>query len=176
MNQDFLVIAITKPDFYPGEASRISDLLEENQVDLVHIRKPGAEEAEIEKLIIEIPSKWHSRLKLHDGFNLIDKYDLGGLHLNSRNNYLHHKAKSKSISIHSAEEIDKTEGFDYFFISPVYDSISKKGYKSNFSLEQLSPIIKGRRAIALGGVVPEKYGELKAAGFSGAALSGYFFP
>ena len=176
MNQNFLIIAVTPPYFFKGESERINSILSEDQACLIHIRKPGASEKDIEKLIQEISPQYHNRLKLHDHFELLEKYNLGGIHLNSRNPERNLKAKSVSISIHSLDEIEGKENFDYFFISPVFDSISKEGYKAAFDLDVLSKKIRGKKAIALGGVSPEKFSQLKSLGFIGAALLGHFFP
>lgn len=173
---DFLKIAITTPHFFPGEAERIISILQNREVDLVHIRKPESTAYDIKELLDEIPEELHPRLKLHDHFSLLDKYELGGIHLNSRNSQLYPGAKSVSGSIHNLDEIENTDMLDYFFISPVFDSISKQGYKAAFNLDLLSSRIRGRKAIALGGVTPEKFPMLKSLGFYGAALLGHFFP
>lgn len=176
MEEEFLVIAVTPPYEYPGEAERINDMIANRTVNFVHIRKPDYSAAEIEKLINGIEHKFHPHLKLHDHFELIDKYNLGGVHLNSRNTITPKGAATVSKSFHSLEELEDVDTFEYFFISPIFDSISKSGYKSHFDLDTLSKKIKGKKAIALGGVTPLKFDYLKSIGFKGGALLGYFFP
>lgn len=176
MVDKFLKIAITAPEDYPGEEKIINTLLSKDIVDFVHIRKPGKSIYQIENLIKKITPNFYYKLKLHDHFDLLNHFDLGGIHLNSRNPVPHHLAKSVSISFHGLDQIKKSEQFDYFFISPVFDSISKGGYHSTFDLDKLSSVIKNRKAIALGGVTPAKYTLLKSIGFYGAALLGFFFP
>lgn len=181
----FLTIAITRESFFPKESEIINSILEKGEVDWLHIRKPSAKADQIEILIKNIDQKFHKRIKLHDHFELINKFDLGGVHLNSRNPFfVLSKEKSErkeyrlsiSKSLHSLEELDNVEGLDYFFISPVFDSISKQGYKAAFNLNELSKNIKGKKAIALGGVTPDKIPLLKDLGFYGAALLSYYFP
>ena len=174
MEKDFIIIAITLPYFFTGEAEKINQLLETGEADFVHLRKPGSMIDDMEKLISQINPRFYPRLKLHDHFSLLDKYQLGGIHLNNRNPQPI-PAREISKSIHSYEELDGINQFDYFFISPVFDSISKKGYKASFELEELSHKIKGKNAIALGGVTPDKFPLLKSLGFHGAALLGHFF-
>ena len=173
--KDFLLIAITSPTPLPQEGDVINSLLRNGEVDFVHIRKPDYSEEETEKLLNDIEERFHPLLKLHDHFSLTAKYNLGGIHLNKRNPKAYPGTKSLSCSIHSLYEIDKADGMDYFFISPVYDSISKEGYKGAFDLYDLSDRIKGKRAVALGGVTPEKFDELKSFGFYGAAMLGHFW-
>jgi thiamine-phosphate pyrophosphorylase len=76
---------------------------------------------------------------------------------------------------------------DYCFLSPVYDSISKVGYRSAGFLGEEQKGEEQRRSpsplaaalaraplpvLALGGVGPGKLRELRAAGFAGAAVLG----
>lgn len=171
-----MIIAITRPEFFTGEAERINEILSAGKAHYLHIRKPEASAEEIENLIFKVDRKFYKYLKLHDHFELINKYDLGGVHINNRNRDIPENAKSVSISLHDLESIDKSDIYDYFFISPVFDSISKPGYYSAFNLTELSQKIKGKNAIALGGVTPEKFKLLSSLGFQGAALLGHFFP
>ncbi|HXD94336.1 MAG TPA: thiamine phosphate synthase, partial [Bacteroidia bacterium] len=63
--------------------------------------------------------------------------------------------------------------YEYVFLSPVFDSISKTGYKSNFDLENLKPFLKKHKnVIALGGVNTKNIELIKQVGFSGAAFIG----
>lgn len=178
---DFVKIAITRPEPYPyglvlNEAKRINSILENEEADFVHIRKPDSSFEILKELISEIDSKFYRRLKLHDHFSLLDSFELGGIHLNRRNPIPYQEAKSVSKSIHTLEEIEEAKSFDYFFISPIFDSISKPGYKAYFDLKDLARRIKGTNAIALGGITPDKLPYLKSLGFKGAAMLSYYFP
>lgn len=175
MPNNFKVIGVTLPDFFIGEEKIINRILQNKEVDFVHIRKPGSSYKETENLLKRIKMEYHPLLKLHDHFDLLSSYNLGGCHLNSRNPLPHPYAKSISKSIHSLIEIDEVKEFDYYFISPIFDSISKKGYEGGFDFSKLSSKISGTKAIALGGVTPDKFPFLISLGFEGAALSGYFF-
>lgn len=174
---NFLIIAITRPDFYAGEAERINTIIANGLADIVHIRKPGSDINETASLLEKINPYFFKKLKLHEHFSLLNKYPLRGVHLNSRNP-LPYPYGYTSKSLHSLQEIDdeKTDELEYFFISPVFDSISKSNYKSNFDLDDLSLHIQNKKAIALGGVTPDKFSFLKEKGFKGAAMLGYFFP
>lgn len=174
--KDFIVIAISPPAYYPDESERINALFESKQIDFLHIRKPDWTRPQIELLISRIKKEFYPYIKLHDHFELLDKIPLGGIHLNSRNMNPHPKAKSVSKSIHSLQEISDMDELDYFFISPVFDSISKAGYKAAFEFKILAEKISGKKAVALGGVTPDKLPLLKKTGFAGAAMLGHFFP
>lgn len=176
MISDFKIIAITSPSSYPNEAEIINSLLKRDDITFLHIRKPDYQQFEIEMLLKQIDSNFHSKLKLHDHFQLLEKYSLAGVHLNNRNREAPLGAKSISKSFHLLSELKDLEIFDYFFISPVFDSISKNGYKAAFDLKELEIAIKNKKAVALGGVTPEKIPVLKKMGFWGGAMLGYFFP
>lgn len=176
MDNLFKIIAVTPPDFSSEEADIIIRILKNKEADIVHIRKPGANVSEISQLLNQIPSEFHPNLKLHDGFELLNYYNLGGVHLNSRNSKIPANAVSISKSAHSYEELKEANEFDYMTLSPIFDSISKREYKSNFNLSEL--IIKLKpysNIVALGGITPEFFPLLIKTGFAGAALLGYFF-
>lgn len=169
----FLKIAITRNGFIEGEARMIVRLLESG-FDAVHIRKPGWNAQELSTLIEDIPATYHPRLRIHDCFELVNRYNLGGIHLNGRNPYPCPGAKSVSRSCHSLEEIlaPTPAGYDFAYqtLSPIFDSFSKPGYKSRFDLISVIPYIKGRRVIAMGGVDSSRLQMLEEAGFYGAAM------
>lgn len=172
-----LLIAITLPDFVRGEAGRIERMLARGSFGRVHLRKPGAREADMRRLIAAISPEFYPALSVHDCFGLAAAHGLGGIHLNSRNPSAPegwHGLLSRSC--HSLGELRSygADGvYDYLFLSPVFDSISKSGYRSAFDLEQLRLSgLTGPRVVALGGVTPARLPELAAAGFGGAAMLG----
>ncbi|MBQ8501615.1 MAG: bifunctional hydroxymethylpyrimidine kinase/phosphomethylpyrimidine kinase [Bacteroides sp.] len=170
-------IAITQPHFIPHEAARIASLLA-GGIDLVHIRKPDATEAEVVRLLNDIPDIYVSRLVLHDHHELALRHGLGGIHLNSRHPHAPQGFKGRiSRSCHSLQEVRQHKAAcDDLFLSPIFDSISKQGYASRFTREELlaarSEGIIDEKVIALGGVTEEKLPELEALGFGGGAMLG----
>lgn len=175
MKGGFLKIAITSPEAFPHEASRIASILENKEADLVHIRKPSWNLQQMEGLVREIPSFLHPKLKIHSNFILTERYDLCGVHLNHRNPVAPGNAKSVSISFHSIEQLASAGHYDYVTLSPIFNSISKLHYNSAFSLDELKPHLQGRKVVALGGVTPDKIPLLKEYGFYGCAMLGYFW-
>lgn len=170
----FLTIVITSPERVEGEAEKIVRLFESG-VDYIHIRKPGFSESDIEDLISSIPVAFHRRIMLHDQFRLCDRFRLGGVHLNSRNREKPGSAEKVSTSFHDISELSSAHDYEYVTLSPIYDSISKKGYASAFELSDLKGRLSASNIIALGGVTPEKFHELRQTGFAGAALLGYIW-
>lgn len=175
MDSCFTIIAITSPGQSEGENLRIAQILRDGEADIVHIRKPEWNEAMTADLLERIPPEFYPRIKIHDHFRLLDRFPLMGVHLNARNSTPPENARSVSRSLHSIEQLPLSTHYDYVTLSPVFDSISKSGYNSAFTLSELKPFLKGKRVIALGGVTPERFPDLKEAGFSGAAMLGYFW-
>lgn len=165
-------IVITRPDFIEGEAAAIETMLASGVIDRVHIRKPGAQESAVRRLIETVAPSLRSRLSLHDCHVLAAEYG-AGVHLNSRNSALPPGFSGiVSRSCHSLEEAEAPA--DYRFLSPVFDSISKTGYRAAFNLEELIGKVDDT-FVALGGVMPERLPLLARTGFGGAAFLGYIW-
>ncbi len=169
-------IVITRPDFFEGEAAYIVRMLDDGAF-YVHIRKPGAREEAMRALIEAIPEKYRLRLALHDHLWLAVEYGLGGVHLNSREPDVPRGFAGRvSRSCHSLDELRRFPDADYLFLSPVFDSISKPGYTSSFTINALEEAASAGlitpRVIALGGVYGSHFNTLRSLGFGGAALLG----
>lgn len=189
------------PGFVDNEARLIASMLLDGRVDRMHIRKPGATAGDVAALISQIPAELHSRLSLHYHHELADKFPAIRLHLNACNPYLpanyDFAKRGFSRSCHSLEELagnsnragnhtgnqpgghistDPEPEADYQFLSPIFDCISKHGYRAAFSPEKLHEAARlgiiNNRVIALGGVTPEKFEILREIGFGGAAMLG----
>ena len=172
-------IVITKPDFFVGEAKRISWLLTSGAADIIHIRKPQASLADVERLIQELPAHLYDRLVLHDHHQLALKYHLRGVHLNSRNPEPPAGwGGAVSISCHSLEELAlaRRQPYAYISLSPIFDSISKPGYHSAFTAQQIAQAraqgLIDHRVMALGGVTFSCIDKILEMGFGGAMILG----
>mgnify|MGYP001510044873 FL=1 len=171
------LIVITSPEFLPGETELMQAMLEEG-LDRIHLRKPGCTAAELAALIERFPAPFRPRITLHDHFPLQRTYGLGGGHLNRRNPDLPDGYRGTvSRSCHSLEEVaTHRTATDYLFLSPVFDSISKQGYRSAFPpaalREAAAAGIIDEKVLALGGVSEANLPEVRDYGFGGAALLG----
>ena len=174
-----MIIVITRPDYFEGEAEKIAQLLQSGRADLVHIRKPKTSQSELEQLLSSIPSALYSRLVLHDHHSLAIKYGLRGVHLNSRNPQPPAGWNGAvSISCHSLNELAecRKQPYAYMSLSPIFDSISKQGYHSAFTREQIAEARRqgliDQRVMALGGVTFNRINEISEMGFGGAMILG----
>lgn len=141
----------------------------------VHLRHPSSTEDEMRRLIESIDRQCYPKIKLHSFPHLVEEYHLGGFHLNSHtpSTHLNPNLYSISRSCHCIEELNYCKGFDYVTLSPIFDSLSKQGYHSNFTLQQLASLPSSPKIIALGGITPERISELSQYNFAGYAVLGY---
>ena len=172
-----LKIAITLPYAIDEEAAFIGQLLAEG-IDIVHLRKPDAGIDYCRGLLKELTPDQRLRVVIHDYPTLYDEFSLRGVHLNRNVTQLPSDYRgSRTRSCHTFEEVVRhKEECDYLFLSPIFDSISKRGYCSKFShTELLSASHAGiidTRVIALGGVTPKRIDYLKSMNFGGIAMMG----
>lgn len=170
-------IVITAPEFIEGEAEYIESLFQRG-LDILHLRKPGSDITDCRRLLDSINSKWRAQIVVHDHFCLCAEYQLKGVHLNGRNPQppVGHEG-TVSRSCHSLEEIVRYKAScNYMTLSPIFNSISKQGYLSAFTSQQLltareSGLIDNR-VIALGGVTLQNIPQVRKYGFGGAAILG----
>lgn len=170
------LIVITTPHFFQDEEFLLTALLREG-LERLHIRKPTSNEEQIRHLLKIIPFEYHSRIVLHDYFDLAEKFQVGGIHLNQRNPDIPEGFKGNvSASCHSLQEIQARKFLDYVFLSPIFPSISKEGYGIGFSMEFLQEAsekgIINSKVIALGGLDPSTISLLNPFPFGGYAVLG----
>jgi thiamine-phosphate pyrophosphorylase len=172
-----LTIAITYPYAIDKEDVIIRHLLA-NGFDIVHLRKPDANIDYCRELLGRLTPSELACIVVHDYYALYEEYALRGVHLNHNiSSYPPYYRGTRTRSCHSFDEVVKyKEECDYLFLSPIFDSISKRGYLSKFSHnELLNASIRGiidDKVVALGGVTPDKLSYLKSLHFGGAAMLG----
>ncbi|MBQ5713771.1 MAG: thiamine phosphate synthase [Bacteroidaceae bacterium] len=177
------IILLTKADFFEGETDIVNKQFSDG-LQRLHLRKPMATKEELKAWIEDIRLPYRKRIVLHDHHDLAQEYGLGGIHLNRRNaevpDWFSGNSFSLSRSCHTISEITAhQDGFDYVFLSPIFDSISKEGYHSAFSKEELLEAKKkgilSKNVYALGGITFDKLNEIQNLGFYGAAILGAFW-
>lgn len=171
------LIVITHPHILPDESRLLTATLDAG-ADYLHMRKPEHSCSEVEALLQVIPAVYHSRIVLHDCYELSQQYGVGGIHLNARNSDTPRAPHVRlSRSCHSFDDIGQHKPeCEYLFLSPIYDSISKVGYQAAFSHEALMQAseqgIIDNKVIALGGISPDNIDEVMQYGFGGVAIMG----
>ena len=173
-----MIIVITPEELVHYETEFINELFQEG-LNLLHIRKPFINSEEMSDFIQKINPEFHDQLVLHNYYDLAEDFNISRLHFREidRQSGLHQSFKNKiiSTSVHKIESFNElNESWEYAFISPVFPSISKKGYGENSTI--LNDIEKRDNSdvklIALGGINDQNINEIFGSHVDGVALLG----
>lgn len=167
------LFVLSHPDYFLDELQVVTALFEAG-LELFHLRKPGLSAIELDEYLASLPSKHHGKIVIHTHYSLTEKYSLKGIHSNEPVEECYHD-KLVSRSVHSFDEINSLPArYEYVFLGPVFDSISKPGYKGKIGLHNAKESIKKSpvRIVALGGIDEKNIHSVNSAGFHGAALLG----
>ena len=182
------LIVITPEQNVAAECDKV-EMLFHNGLQRLHIRKPDYSATHLAQYVESIPTHFHPRIVIHNNFELFDDYHLGGIHLNSRSreesdvwkSIAHIPPALISTSFHSWDEIAGSSfPYGYVFISPVFDSISKSGYKGGIPHDGAAKLKKQLalanaycpQIIGLGGIDVPEIEILRRNLFDGAAVLG----
>lgn len=152
-----MIVIVSNLEPIKNESTVINALFEEG-LEVFHIRKPNFNEQMLKKLINGIDLKFRDRLVLHNAQRFANEFGIHRLHFSTAKRTVgeHKKFIDDNIilstSTHSEAEFNKLDDcFDYAFLSPVFDSISKNDYKGkifDFSMVDRS----STKLIGLGGI------------------------
>lgn len=173
------LIVISSPETLPGEIELVNELFSAGLAKF-HLRKPNVPTADLIEYLQMIDPAYISNVVVHYDFELLRHFPQAGFHFNQYSlSWLSYKGFThKSYSAHSFREILglNAETFDYIFISPVFESISKSGYYSGFNLKQIKDFIASgccsNPIVALGGVDENNISTLQDLGLYGTAILG----
>ncbi len=183
MSASFKLIVISAEASFEHEVQLISQLFASG-LQYFHLRKPNWTKDEMSNFLNALPVTYHNRIVLHSNFDLTEKFKIKGIHLNEENRKnisAFYNKKIISTSFHSLEDIENNKyPFEYVFLSPVFNSISKSGYTGKFDLRKVEECFKSWKqqkrtmpeVIALGGVEAINISTVKRLGFDGAAVLG----
>lgn len=180
-------IVISPETEYPKEAFWVSRMFEAG-LERYHLRKPGWSQEQLIGFVQQIHEKYWSRFVLHQSYELVGKLDLAGYHLKDNSDALSEVERLREVrrgsqtvsrSVHSLADVHGDPGnLDYLFLSPVFDSISKKSYSSKWTLEEIGSALNGdfggplTKCYALGGVDISNVNRCLEIGFDGVAVLG----
>jgi thiamine-phosphate pyrophosphorylase len=167
--------------------SALLPLFFEKGLRYFHVRKPGASLTQLRDYLLHIPAEFHSHVVIHDHYELAHEFKLKGIHLPEERRKEYESGKKQfpvlpiiSTSFHSLSELQEQKIlYPYVFLSPIFNSISKKEYTAAFDKEPLRRAIAAYKKrtdfsalIALGGIEAKCWEEVQALGFDGAAVLG----
>lgn len=145
---------------------------------IVHLRKKSWSKEQWLGFIQQFSAEEKKKMTLHGTLDLASELGVGGIHFADGQEVVLSNLRT-SQSLHAPEKLKSKNQLDYALISPVYDSISKEGYKANVDLHAFNELVANNEikcpVYALGGITTEKLNELASYGFQGAALCGAFW-
>lgn len=175
-----MVILISPEKDIKDEITILNQLFEAG-LEFYHFRKPEKDYQQHCDYLNQIDLKYHNRIVVHYFHELINDYNLKGIHfqeqkrrdcLDTPSNYFQNLAmfgKTISSSFHDPEELIACDfEFDYHLLSPVFSSISKEGYEGKgFDVNSIDKLI-----IGMGGVTISNLNAFTELGFKGVGVLG----
>jgi len=173
------MILITNPQSVPHEKEMINALFEEG-LETLHVRKPDFDKAQMIEYISSIDNRFHSRIMLHSHYELLDSFNLKGLHFTEKTKHLLPNYDmvncTKSLAVHELGELKSVRSkVDYVLLSPLFPSVSKEGYSKQWDFEEISLELERMYSfeiVALGGIALDNVQKVKELGFDDFALLG----
>ncbi|HRH12160.1 MAG TPA: thiamine phosphate synthase [Bacteroidia bacterium] len=155
---------------------QIIHALFENGLERFHLRKPLWDIDSQRFFLEKIKPEFRERISLHQHNETAREFGIKLLHLREKtrieNNFVKEKDMHYSTSFHSLTQAEiESKDWEYCFLSPVFNSISKPGYNASFG-EDLIIENKYKNIYALGGVDLSNINKVFEKGFCGAALLG----
>ncbi|MDP2541981.1 thiamine phosphate synthase [Tenacibaculum discolor] len=175
-----MIVLIAPEKDIPNEIEILQQLFEEG-LEYYHFRKPDKNYEEHVAYLNQIDEKYHDRIVTHYFHELINEFNLKGIHfqeqkridaLDNGNEYfigLDMIGKTMSSSFHEPSALENCDiEFDYHLLSPVFSSISKKGYEGRgFDVNNIDKTI-----IGMGGINTDTIEKTLALGFQGIGVLG----
>lgn len=183
-----LEITVISPEAaFPNELDWLAKLFDAG-LSRYHLRKPEMTDGELSEFIGKIPEKWLERIVPHQAYPLVEVFRLGGWHFKDDAQQLlwadawkesRRDGQTMSRSIHCLDDLNENlSDWDFVFLSPVFQSISKCDHGPGWKESQLAAALHygreayGTRVYALGGVDASRIRQCHGLGFDGVALLG----
>lgn len=175
-----MLLVLTSEKKRENEAMLLNQLFEEG-LEVLHLRKPSFSRDEYRQLLREIQPEFYQRIMIHQFHDLCAEFILKGIHLQEQPRIdLQEKLEayvsvymsegfSVSSSFHDPKVLEECDiNFDYHLLSPVFSSISKKGYEGKgFDVNSIT-----KEIIGMGGVNAQTIPEVFKLGYSGIGVLG----
>ncbi len=165
-----MIILISPAENIENEISMVNEMLTFNSNFYYHLRKPESDIEVGRKYLKQIADENLKRVVIHQNYELMNEFNLKGVHLKS-GKISETPLKITSKSYHLGDEIE-SENLEYFFCSPVFDSISKKDYPAQeWNINDWNTEDK-LKAVALGGINANNIKSAQEKGFENFAFLG----
>lgn len=174
-----MIIVLTPEQHVPNEQDILRQLFEAG-LQHFHIRKYWLTDREMKTYLDAIAPEFHRRLVLHSHYHLARDYGISRLHFREEDRLAERHKNYKndfslSTSVHEITAFNRLEvTWQYAFFSPMYASISKKGYgREHTNLSSLSERTNQQcQLVGLGGIDASNFEAVLKQGADGIALLG----
>ncbi len=175
-----MIVLIAPETDVSNEIEILHQLFQEG-LQYYHLRKPNKNYEEHCAYLNQIDSKYHNRIVVHFFHEMVNEFNLKGIHFQEQKRIdnidnpgqyflnLNMYGKTISSSFHELEVLENCDfEFDYHLLSPVFSSISKKGYEGRgFDVNHIN-----KRIVGMGGVTSDNIIEFDKLGFKGVGVLG----
>jgi len=178
------LIVFSSPITRDDEITIVLKILE-SKIVYFHLRKPAYSINETRSFLNKLPKRLHSKIVIHNHVSLLEEYNLKGYYCTRK--FLQGNSvellKNKhpntlfSKGCHSIVELSNIEMYDYVFLSPIFDSISKRNLPASFEFNQLEKALIDTKVpiYALGGITPLLLEKIKHFNFQGIGILGFLW-
>lgn len=174
------MIMLVSPESPVMHETAVVNTLFERGLPLFHIRKYQFTDRELVAYVDDIDTNYRRQLVLHSHFHLAKELGIERLHIREearkqRKQQAFETEFTLSTSVHAIATFNSLDAiWDYAFLSPVFPSISKKGYGLTHTVLGDLPLRCNPhlRLVGLGGVNERNYAGVFAAGADAVALLG----
>ena len=176
------LVLLSPPENVARERERLCEMFDRG-LDTFHLRKPGMQRETYRHYLADIPSRFRRRIMIHAHHDLVRDFSLKGVHYTEK--MRPHRLPVlrgclQSASFHSIARVQEASQhygskLDYAFLSPLFDSVSKIGYRSaGFDRAELHELMTRVpfELCALGGITVQNLAEVTDIGFAKVAVLG----
>lgn len=176
-----MLLVVSSPELLENEPAVINQLFAAG-LPLFHLRKPGMGEEKFRSLLEGISEEHRSKLVLHQHHQMAKEFGINRIHFKEADRKkltasdfrsMENTEMVYSTSVHSPETfLSLDQVFRYAFYGPVFESISKPGYKPEKEAKPDFGTNRPTKLIGIGGITPANAASVMESGFNGVALCG----
>ncbi|WP_057938337.1 thiamine phosphate synthase [Algoriphagus resistens] len=176
-----MLLVVSSPEQLENEPAIINQLCAAG-LPLFHLRKPRMGEEKFRSLLEGISEEHRSKLVLHQHHQMAKEFGINRIHFKEADRKkltasdLQRMKNTEMVyttSVHSPKTfLSLDQVFRYAFYGPVFESISKPGYKPEKEAPHDFGKNRSTRLIGIGGITPDNATSVMESGFDGVALCG----
>ncbi len=174
------MMMLLSPEQPVAHESAVVNTIFDRGLSLFHIRKYQLTDVEMAAYVDAIDPDYRKQVVLHSHFHLANELGIERLHVREEDRKQHKQRAfttgfTLSTSVHTITTFNTLDAiWDYAFLSPVFPSISKKGYGITHTVLHDLRLRRNPhvRLVGLGGIDEQNYRQVFTAGADAIALLG----